>query len=342
MQAREMGKRLQAALAEPLLIKNTEVVLSVNIGISMTREGVTLDAGPGRIIEEARSVLLRMPRDAHARIHFFSEVSTLLSTEDVSLEARLMHAITEGKLSVCYQPQVALKDGSVHGVEALCRWQEADLGDISPTNFIPLAEESGLIDRLADWVLREVCRQLGDWRRRNVPVPAVSANLSALNFRDAEMPDRILRYLEENSLAPKDLRLELTETALLADDPVTLDTLFKARDSGVLLALDDFGTGYSSLSYLHKLPIAEMKLDRSFVRNLHENSVSQRLSRAVLRVGESLGLCVVAEGVENKLQLDLLRQHQYHAVQGFFLGGVLPPEELERWLETWEPAKVFE
>ncbi|MDR2696377.1 MAG: EAL domain-containing protein [Deltaproteobacteria bacterium] len=340
-QARETGRRIQAALAEPLLIKNTEVVLSANIGVSMTREGVTLDEGPGRIIEEARSVLFQMQRGAHAQIHFFSAVPEQFSAEDISLEARLMHAIAEGKLHLCYQPQVALHDGSIHGVEALCRWQEADLGAVPPAKFIPLAEESGLIDQLGDWVLREVCRQLGDWRQRNVPVPVVSANLSALNFRDADLPDRILRYLGEYTLKPRDLMLELTETVLLDNDPTTLQTLHNAKAKGLRLSLDDFGTGYSSLSYLQKLPITEMKLDRSFVQDLHVNAVSQRLSKAIIRVGESLDLLVLAEGVENKQQLSLLKKHHYHVVQGYFLAKPLSPEGLERWLADWNPATIF-
>jgi diguanylate cyclase (GGDEF)-like protein len=337
----ETGKRMQAVLAAPILINGTEVILSANIGVSLRTEADASHELPLRLIEEARSALFRMKHGEHAQIRFFSALPQELSDNDISLEARLMHAIEEGKLHICYQPQVSLKDGGIHGVEALCRWEEEDLGSISPIKFIPLAEETGLITRLSEWVLREVCRQLSDWRRRNIPVPAVSINLSAMNFRDADLPDKILRCLGEYALVPKDLMLELTETVLLDSDPASLNTLRKTKDRGLMLSLDDFGTGYSSLGYLRNLPISEMKLDRSFVQDVHENDVSQRLSKAIIRVGESLDLCVLAEGVENKAQFDLLKKQHYHVVQGYYVAKPLPPDELEKWLTNWEPSRVF-
>jgi diguanylate cyclase (GGDEF)-like protein len=340
VQALAMGRRIQAALGLPLTIDKTEIILSANIGVSMSPDNA-LDGDLSRIIEEARSVLFRMRRGEQSQIHFFSSLPEHFSEADLVLEARLLHAIEQGKLHLCYQPQISLKNGGIHGVEALCRWQEEDLGAITPKRFIPLAEEAGLIDQLSEWVLHEVCRQLSDWRRRNIPVPVVAVNLSAMNFRDEELPGKIMRCLEAYALEPKDLTLELTETALLDDDPITLSTLRKTREYGLMLSLDDFGTGYSSLGYLRNLPISEMKLDRSFVQDLHENDISRRLSKAIIRVGESLDLCVLAEGVENQHQLDLLKQHHYQVVQGFFLAEPLLPSALEHWLEAWKPAKIF-
>ncbi|MCL2122947.1 MAG: EAL domain-containing protein [Desulfovibrionaceae bacterium] len=339
-QAWETGKRIQAALAAPLLLNNTEVVLSVNIGVSV-RQGEISDDEPSRMIEEARNALFRMKPGERAQINFYDECPEGFSKDDISLEARLIHAIEEGKLHLCYQPQVSLQNGTIYGVEALCRWQEEDLGAVAPGKFISLAEETGLIGRLSDWVLREVCRQLSDWRQRSIPVPVVAVNLSALNFHEVDLPEKILRYLEEYALKPKDLMLELTETTLLDNDPATMNTLYKAKDKGLTLSLDDFGTGYSSLSCLRHLPISEMKLDRSFVQDLHVNDVTRRLSKAIIRVGESLNLCVLAEGVENRRQLDLLKKHHYHVVQGHFLAKPLPPDELEDWLEAWEPSTIF-
>ena len=339
-QARETGKRIQTTLAAPILHNAAEVVLSANIGVSI-RQGELSDEDPVRMIEEAQNALFRMKPGERARINFYDDIPERFSKDDISLEARLMHAIKNGKLHLCYQPQVSLQHGAIYGMEALCRWQEADLGVIAPDKFIALAEETGLIGQLSDWVLREVCRQMGDWRRRNIPVPTVAVNLSALNFHEADLPDKILRYLAEYDLQPGDLRLELTETTLLDNDPVIMNTLHKAKERGLTLSLDDFGTGYSSLSCLRNLPITEMKLDRSFVQDLHVNDVSRRLSKAIVRVGESLNLCVLAEGVENKRQLALLKKHHYHVVQGHFLAKPLPPDELEDWLGARKPSNIF-
>jgi EAL domain-containing protein (putative c-di-GMP-specific phosphodiesterase class I) len=259
----------------------------------------------------------------------------------LSLESRLLRAIEQETLQIHYQPQASLQNGEICGLEALCRWRESDLGDISPAQFIPLAEEVGLIGRLSALVVRNACRQLGEWRRRGVSVPAVSVNLSALDFRNAELPDFILNCLNEQALSPADLTVELTETALLDGSPSTVDTLRRVQRMGITLSLDDFGTGHSSLSYLRDLPIEKMKIDRSFVRDLHENELSLRLSKAIIRIGESLGLHVVAEGVENKAQLSLLMGQHYHAVQGYLLAKPMPAGELEDWLAQWEPKKIF-
>jgi EAL domain-containing protein (putative c-di-GMP-specific phosphodiesterase class I) len=282
-----------------------------------------------------------MRNTGRGQIRFYSGTADKNTVNAVSMESRLQKAIEQETLQLFYQPQASLSDGEICGMEALCRWREEDLGDISPTQFIPLAEEVGLIGRLSALVVRNACRQLGEWRRRGIAAPAVSVNLSALDFRNAELPEFILRCLEEQSLCPSDLIVELTETALLDGNPSTVDTLLKFRNLGITLSLDDFGTGHSSLSYLRDLPIKRIKIDRSFVRDLHENELSLRLSKAIIRIGESLGLHVIAEGVENKAQLDLLKAQHYHAVQGYLLAKPMPAGEFENWLETWEPKKMF-
>ena len=193
---------------------------------------------------------------------------------------------------------------------------------------------------MSDWVLEESCRQLGLWRKQALPVPQISVNLSPSNFRDAGLMEKFLQRLDEHGLVPNDIILELTENVLLDNDPATMALLKKAHGMGFRLALDDFGTGYSSLSYLRELPISEIKLDQFFVYNLHTDELSQRLSQAVLCIGESLGLTVIAEGIENIEQYTLLKQQRYHVAQGFLLSEPVPLAEFENWLRRWRPQDM--
>jgi diguanylate cyclase (GGDEF)-like protein/PAS domain S-box-containing protein len=338
VRARETAERIQSAFTSPFSFANMEIALSARISISLPAQDF---CDPVQLIEQACTAVIQMHNTDRGQIQFYNGMAKPDAANALSLESRLLRAIEQDTLQLHYQPQVSLMNGEVCGMEALCRWREEDLGVISPSRFIPLAEEVGLIDRLSTFVLRTACRQLGDWRRRGVPAPAVSINLSALDFRNENLPNSIVQCLEEYGLSPSDLTVELTETALLDGNASTVDTVRKVHEAGVTLSLDDFGTGHSSLSYLRDLPIKKMKIDRSFVQDLHENELSLKLSKAIIRIGESLGLHVVAEGVENKAQLSLLKEQHYHAVQGYFLAKPMPAPELESWLENWEPGKIF-
>ena len=332
--AMEQAGRIQDALSRPLETSRTEVVLSACIGISLYPDN---GGRAESLVSKATIAMAAGKRKGPGQIRFYDHKLKPRYTDSISLEAKLHAAIKQEKLQVYYQPQVNIRTGTLYGVEALCRWQDNEAGNVPPTRFIPLAEESGLITQLSDWVLRESCKQLGLWRKQGLSVPQVSVNLSPSNFRDPKLLEKILHCLDEHQLKPEDLILELTENVLLDNDPITMALLKKAHALGIRLALDDFGTGYSSLSYLRELPISEIKLDQYFVYDLHTDDLSQRLSQAVLCIGESLGLTVIAEGIENLKQYSLLKEQRYDVAQGFLISEPIPPGDFESWLQGWRP-----
>jgi EAL domain-containing protein (putative c-di-GMP-specific phosphodiesterase class I) len=245
-----------------------------------------------------------------------------LARERMDLESQLRYALGAGQLSLDYQPQCGA-DGSIFAFEALMRWQHPVLGSVSPTRFIPIAEDSGLIVPMGEGALREACRQAAAWRRAGRPELRVSVNVSALQFNRPDWVDTVRSALEEAQLAPEALELEITESLLLDDVRESSDSLFKLRELGVGVAIDDFGTGYSSLSYLHKLPINKLKVDQSFVREIGMGSTQgwedAPIVRTIITLAHSLGMAVVAEGVETEAQRQLLLRLGCEGLQGFLL-----------------------
>ena len=264
---------------------------------------------------------------------FFDQGKNKYARMQLTMESALRVAIGSPEIALFYQPQVYIGSGKLHGVEALSRWYSSAFGMVSPARFIPIAEDSGVILQLNAWLVQEACRQLGDWRRRGINIPTVSINLSAKSFHDQSLIPLLLECTKRYNLEPSDLLLELTESVLLDPNPETLNTIHETAKSGFKFSLDDFGTGYSSLSYLRELPISELKLDSSFAKDLHTNETNCRLSKAIMGIGMSLGLTVVAEGIETTEQLALLRHQGYTIAQGYLYAQAMPAEQLERWLE---------
>ena len=253
------------------------------------------------------------------------------SPERQELIGELRDAITHGALTLHYQPQVDLGSGHVCGVEALVRWPHPVHGLIPPDQFIPLAEQTGLIASLTDWVLTEAIRQGRTWQRAGL-VFSVSVNLSMWNLHDPALPDRIADLLRDHELAPAWLHLELTESALMADTERTMDVLARLAALGVHLAVDDFGSGYSSLAYLKKLPVDELKIDKGFVREMATDATDAAIVASTVTLGHALGLRVVAEGVEDRATRELLAGMGCDVAQGYDLARPLPPDALARWL----------
>lgn len=323
------AEHVLVALAQPFSVGGITLNPSVSIGISVFPEnGRDMDT----LLRHADMAMYQAKTAGRNRISFFSAEMNRQAQERLALEAALRDALEAKALRLHYQPQVGLKNGQLYGVEALARWRHPTLGDISPARFVPLAEECGLIGDLGDWAVHEACSQLAVWRAKGLRVPSVSVNLSATNFHNLNLPRLIEATLAEFGLAAADLMLEITEGVVLDATAGTLRTIAELHRLGVRLSMDDFGTGYSSLGHLRRLIVDELKLDRSFVQGLESDDAARALTSAVIRIGESLSLPVVAEGVENEEQRRFLIEQGCAAGQGFLFSPPLPAADLEEWL----------
>ena len=329
-QAALTAERLLAVMAQPMPLGGVSVTAGASVGIAMfPDDGQNIDT----LLRHADMAMYQAKADGRGRVRFFSDEMNRVVQERVALESALRDALREGSLRLHYQPQMDCRDSRrLVAVEALARWTHPNFGEVSPLRFIALAEECGLIGALGRWVLGEACRQLADWRRRGVVVPRVAVNVSAHDFRDPELPAFVAGLLATHNLLPADLTLEMTESVMLDTASPALSVIDAIHALGVRLSLDDFGTGYSSLSYLHRLPIDELKLDKGFVRDLATSPGAQALINTVVRIGESLSLTVVAEGVETQLQHDFLMERDCAVVQGYLFSRPLPAQALEEWL----------
>ncbi|PJG47064.1 hypothetical protein CAF53_01565 [Sphingobium sp. LB126] len=323
------AEKIVEALAEPLELTGIAVGLSATIGISLApANGSDRDT----LVKYAGAAMSQGKANKRGTYRFFSAEMDQIAQERLHLTAALRAAVAGCGLELHYQPQVAIRTGAIHGVEALARWTDPDLGPVPPDKFIPLAEEIGLIEAIGEWSLRSACRQMATWRRAGVPVPAVSVNVSAPHFRNAGLPAFIQHLLEQYQLPPSSLMLEITESIMMEDQAAVLDTARAIRNLGVGLSLDDFGTGFSSLSRLTLLPITELKIDRSFMRDLDSDAHAHVLMTAVIRIGQSLGLTVVTEGIETDAQYDLLTGLGCDVAQGYLIARALSAPALADWL----------
>jgi diguanylate cyclase (GGDEF)-like protein/PAS domain S-box-containing protein len=327
----DLIEQLRARLSAPCQISGVTLRPSMSIGVSMfPSDGRTMEV----LLHRADMAMYQAKTSVRGSICFFSDRLDRLAQGRLRLEAALREAIDGQALRLVYQPQIDLHESKLHGIEALARWTHPQLGEVSPACFIPLAEECGLIGEFGLWALREACRQLAAWRKQGLRVPTVSVNMSPTNFHNRDLSKIIIRTLEQYGLQTKDLTLEITEHVLMDTNPDTMATIEEVHALGISLAMDDFGTGYSSLSYLRRMPIQELKLDRSFVNDLESDATSQALSEAVIRIGESLQLRVVAEGVETVAQQRILQNQGYRIAQGFLISRPLDADDLGRWLEN--------
>ena len=243
------------------------------------------------------------------------------------METELHRAIEREELIVYYQPKVDLKTGNILGMEALVRWQHPQLGVLPPNEFIPLAEQTGLIEKIGHWVIRVACRQVRSWQEAGYGTINVAVNLSPLELRDPELGDRIIALVNELDIPPSALELEITETVVMQSMETAAGTLEKLSKAGLSIALDDFGTGYSSLSYLKRFPLSKVKIDRSFISDFMQESNDAAIVSAIIAMSHSLGLRVVAEGVETDEQLRFLQDLHCDEMQGYLISRPVPREE---------------
>ena len=336
-EAATVASRITEALVTPLRIGTRQVAMSASMGISIYPDNATdIDT----LIQQADAAMYKAKRAGRSTYRFFSADMDRLAEQRLAHSAALRSAIAGDGLKLHYQPQIRTIDGAIHGVEALARWHDPVLGEVAPSKFIPLAEECGLIEQIGLWSLREACRQMAEWRDAGLDIPCVSVNLSPINFQNPNLAAVVAGILANCGLPPEVLMLEITEGVILNERSVAVETMDTLRKLGVGLSLDDFGTGYSSLSRLAHLPIRELKIDRSFISDVENDASARAIVTAVVRVGQSLQLTVVAEGVETEGQRSLLAELGCDVIQGFLYAPALSPPAFGRWLLEYSAGRA--
>lgn len=333
--AAAIASRLLESLLPPIQLNAKTIPISASIGVSIYPDNARDIDG---LLKHADAAMYQAKQAGRSTYRFFSADMNRVTEERLAFSTALRNAIIQGVLRLQYQPQLRI-DGSVYGVEALARWSDPILGDVPPSKFIPLAEEYGLIEMIGVWSLREACRQIAAWRRAGLNVPCVSVNMSPINFQNGGLADLVREILTDNELTPDVLMLEVTEGVVMSEHSTAIGTMEKIRQSGVRLSMDDFGTGYSSLSRLANLPVRELKIDRSFMRDIESQASALAITRAIVRVGQSLDMTVVAEGVETEGQRRLLTELGCDVIQGFVHAPALSVPDFERWLAQHEAAR---
>ncbi len=320
---------IQAALAQPFTISGSQLQVSASIGVS-SFPGDGEDAQT--LLKHADMAMYGAKQRGKNTYQMYVRQMSMSLHRRVEMETQLRHAVDNGEFSLVYQPRIDLRSSHCTGVEALLRWNNAELGAISPTDFIPVAEETGAIVPIGAWVLREACRQAAQWRERGLGPIHVAVNLSARQFADPRLHESILDALEDAGLPGEFLELELTESMVMRHPEQAVRWLAAIKRTGVRLSIDDFGTGYSSLAYLNRFPIDTVKIDRSFIRNVPDSHSDTQITSAVIALGHSLGLSVIAEGAEMQKQIDFLRQEGCDEVQGYFYSRPIPADDVESFL----------
>ena len=320
-----VGKKILKAFQEPFKIEGNELFVTLSIGITL----YPFDDGDiQHIVRNAASALHAAKVSGRNNFQFYSAEMTARAEKRMTMETGLRHALEREEFLLHYQPRLDLKTGKIAGLEALLRWRHPEKGLISPAEFIPVAEESGLIVPIGTWVLRTACMQARAWQEQGLPNLVMAVNLSPRQFRQGQLAQQVAAVLEETGLSSNCLELEITESLLIdGADKSVLATLEALKTLGITLAIDDFGTGYSSLSYLKRFPIDTIKIDQSFVRDITSDPDDAALVRAIIAIARSLRLNVIAEGVETEEQLDYLRRHDCDHMQGYFFSRPLPANE---------------
>ena len=328
--ARRTAEALLGRLAQPVRVEGVTLPASASIGISLCPQDGTDSA---TLLRNADTAMYRAKSEGRSTFRFFTSEMNRMAQDRLLLGALLRDAVADGQVHLAYQPQIDAQTGAVAGVEALARWTHPALGAVPPARFIPLAEDFGLIETIGQASIEEGCAQLKRWDDAGYDVPNIAVNISAIQFRNPDFPLIAARALARHGLDASRLTVEVTESLMMQAYPTALDNARRLREMGVTISMDDFGTGYSSLSNLARLPVSELKIDRSFMADLEENETVQAMVTAVIRIGETLKLRVVAEGVETVAQRRFLEALGCDVLQGYLFGEAMPPQVFEEWLD---------
>ncbi|MGF6858741.1 sensor domain-containing protein [Paraburkholderia sp. CI3] len=322
-------ERVRASIAEPVWLDGTELYVGCSMGASLfPQDGEDAET----LMKKADVAMYRAKDMGRNTFQFYQPEMNASAGARLNLERRLRRALRDNEFLLHYQPQVDIGSGQIVGIEALVRWHDPEVGLVLPSSFIPLAEESGLIGPLSEWVLREACRQNKAWQDQGLPPARVSVNLSARVFQQRDIAKLVMQVLDETGLEPKYLELELTESTIMRNAEEAVSMLNELHALGIGLAIDDFGTGYSSLSYLKRFPVDRLKIDRSFVSDIGVSGDDETITSAIIALAHSLKLQVIAEGVETSAQLDFLKERACDEMQGFYFAKPLSTEAISELL----------
>jgi EAL domain-containing protein (putative c-di-GMP-specific phosphodiesterase class I)/PleD family two-component response regulator len=330
-EAYKIARRLQQHLSQPIDVEGAQILLPTSMGIAVHPEDGQRSAD---LVAAAVAAMQAAREEGKGLIRFARPAMNAVIFERLALETHLRHALERHELIVYYQPRVSIATGEVVSVEALLRWKHPELGMVSPAHFIPVAEESGLILPIGEWVLREACAQNRRWRDTSLPPIRMAVNLSPAQFREPDLMGIVRRALDDAGMPADSLELELTESMLLQKGDATVKTLHTLKAAGVHLSIDDFGTGYSSLNYIKRFPVDALKIDQSFIREMMTSEQDSTLTTSIILMGKGLNLTVVAEGVETRSQLGLLRALGCDQAQGYLFSRPVPADEAGRLIQS--------
>lgn len=334
-QTQHIAQKILQAISATRHVAGHDLSVTASLGISIYPNDSSTAV---ELIKHAETAMHTTKERSPDDFSFYTEDMNLRAQHQQNLESAIRQALEHNEFALHYQPKLDLKTGRILGAEALIRWFQPRSGWVHPADFIPVAEDSGLIVPLTQWVLRQACEQAQAWRTMGLAPLRISVNISAIDFRQREFVDNLAAILKQTGLPPNQLELEITESVLMQNVDETVDILNRIKAMGVRLALDDFGTGYSSLSYLRRFPIDVLKIDQSFVRGLHENSQDAQLISAIIGMGKSLELNIIAEGVETVEQLNFLRSQQCEEGQGFLFSKAVPAKDFAQLLQVGSPT----
>lgn len=329
--AAKIAQNILDIVAQPMIIKGSELYLTASIGISLSPS----DASDGdQLLKNAYTAMYNSQQQGGNSYQFYMAKVADSSINIFTQETCLRNALKRSEFEVYYEPQIEIKTGKIIGAEALVRWNHPERGRVSPGEFIPMAEEMGLIAPLGEWVLETACRQTKAWQTQGLPPLRVAVNLSARQFEQKNLTERVSQILRETNLDPKCLELELTEGLILQDETAAHQAFTVWRDMGIRIAIDDFGTGYSSLSYPKRFPFDAIKIDKSFIRDLADDRQNAAITIAIIQMAHYMNMTVIAEGVENESELAFLCAHECDEIQGYFFSPALPRAEFEALLKS--------
>jgi predicted signal transduction protein with EAL and GGDEF domain len=334
-----MAAKMQRLLDDPITAEGREIFTNASIGLSLyPQDGETMD----ELLKNADIAMYVAKHEGGNAYRFYSKELHSRSADELGMVMALRRAVENNELVLYYQPQIEISSGRPVGVEAVVRWAHPEFGLIQPLHFVRIAEETGLIVPIGEWVLKTACAEVKSWQQSGFSDIGVAVNLSARQFRDSRLVTQIATTLGATGLSPHSLEIEITESVIMGQTDHTIDVLKRLVDLGVRVAIDDFGTGYSSLAYLKRFPVHKVKIDRAFVRDIHENRDDAAIVEAIVTMARTLGLGVVAEGVETREQLEYLAALGCHEYQGYYFSRPLPAAELVALLRATIPQPIQE